>query len=239
MRLHVVRSAVLSAALALGTLASSDVHANMPPPPLLKVELGGVVEGLLGDGPYAAWSAKKALVAFTETWSQEGTGQGMSVTIAPTSGEPGKSVEVFDPNTDMESESDKAAVMSRARVALKAELAGGDWKALAFTAWPTKPGKDEPVALPTMELAAAKVTLEVKKQVIYARVPGMKAAKKLLDLKKAGPGDTHVAEVQGAFGDANCPYVVVQVHFEPKDYTEFNAVTQAFVVTIPKAPPSK
>jgi hypothetical protein len=239
MRFRVVRSLVVSAALAAGALVPAAVHANMPPPPLLKIELGGVIEGLLGDGPYAAWSAQKNLVVFTETWSQEGTGQGMSVAIAPTSGAPGTRVEVFEPHTDLESESDKAAVMSKARIALKAELAGADWKALTFTAWPTKPGKGEPVRLPKLEVASAQVTLEVKKQVIYAKVPGMKAPKKLLDLKKDGEGDTHVPEVQGVFADANCPYVVVQVHFEPKDYTEYNALTQAFVVKIPTAPPSK
>lgn len=239
MRFHVVRSVLVVVALAAGALAPSALHANMPPPPVLRAESGRIIEGLLGDQPFAAWSATKKLVVFTETWSQEGTGQGMSVVIAPTSGEPGKNIEVFEPNTDMESESDKAAVMSRARVALKAELDGGDYQALAFAAWPTKPGKDAPVSLPTMELARVKAMLSVKKQVIYASVPGMKAPKKVLDLKKAGPGDTHVAEVQGVFADANCPYAVVQVHFEPKDYTEYNSVTQAFVVTIPKAPPSK
>lgn len=239
MHLHVVRSVLASLIVATLPSASAPAHANMPPPPSLQTQLGWIIDGLLGEAPFAAWSADKGLVAFVETWSQEGTGQGMSVTIAPVSGKPGKSIEVYDPNSDTDSESAVAALKSKAKVALRAELDGADFKPLNFVAWPSKKLDDGEVPLPTMDVPSPHVTLEVKKDVIYASVPGLKAPKKVLDLKKAGPGKTHVAEAQGVFAAEGCPYLVVQVHFQPKDYTEYNALTQSFVVTIPKAPPAK
>lgn len=233
------KSTLTALALACTALAVPQAHANMPPPPSIKAELNWILDGLLGDQSFAAWSPSKELFATQVSWAQEGTGLGLSVHVAPATNKGGKDIEVYDPNTDIGSDEAKSAVMSKARIALRAELGGGDFKPLNFVAWPTAPKGDEQEPLPTMQVPTASLTLEVKKQVVFATVPGLKKAVKAVDLTKDGMGKTHVAHVVGVFTGENCPYVLVAVNYDPKDYTEANVLNQVFAVKIPTAPPAK
>jgi len=179
--------------------------------------------------PVALYFPDKSTLAWAESWSEEGTGEGLAVVVRGADGAEER-LEVYAPGTG-EDEQPKRIEVAKATLATR--FAGDRLVRLEASAWPPTNSETDAKPKDTMALDAVHLRVTYKRRQLTATDAAGKVVGRL-DLGKEAI-KPHVPHPAVLFAAAGAKPVLVDVAFDPGDgYTEgFIYYTKTYVLVVP------
>lgn len=216
-----MQSRLLSSRLILRTVLLAGAIALSSPHVALAALAPEAIDALL-DGSMVAWEPVKHQAIWSNQISQEGTGMGVSLAVVDAEGKQLAELDAWLPSDDGAPE--LADLQAKAKVWLAAQLALGEYVAVAATAWKGQ----SPLRLP-----AGGGTLVWRKGVLWLGKPHQARLRRLARVVNAS--DHHKAEIADAYLGLGAGFLIVGVFQNTRGsaYIEgYNQVMQKQLVRV-------